>query len=270
MDHLSSSQISLFLLCGLKYKYQYVEERPKPFRSSALAFGSALHSTISWLHKREMEGKQVSPDMVLRIFDADWYSQKTDTEIRFKDTETELNLVILGKQFLQMFLEEPRKPVKGTEIPFTVPLVNPRTKENLEITLEGFFDVIEADDFITDYKTSGTTMSQDDVDNHLQLTAYGYAFQELFHKPAKGFRIVNFVKNKKPKMVTFETARSTASYEAFFFLAKEVIKAIKVGTFHPRPGYWCRDCEYRDVCPLWKTSTLRQKPEPEGALANGG
>ncbi len=268
MDHLSSSQINLFLLCGLKYRYQYVEKRPKPFKSSGLAFGSALHSTISWVHKQEMNGKKVSPDLVLRIFDADWYSQKTDTEIRFKDTETELNLVILGKQFLQMFLEEPRKPVKGTEVPFTVPLVNPRKKENLGITLEGFFDVIEADDVITDYKTSGTTMSQDDVDNHLQLTAYGYAYEQLFHKPPKGFRIVNFVKNKKPKMATFETARSTASYEAFFFLVKEVLKAIKVGTFHPRPGYWCKDCEYRDVCPLWKPSTVQRQAEREGAIAD--
>ena len=270
MDHLSSSQLSLFLLCGLKYKYQYIENRPKPFRSSALAFGSALHSTISWLHKKEMEGKVVSADMVLRIFDADWFSQKTDTEIRFKPAETELNLVILGKQFLQMFLEEARKPVKGTEVPFTVPLVNPRTKEDLGITLEGFFDVIESDDTITDYKTSGTTISQDDVDNHLQLTAYGYAFEQLFRKPAKGFRIVNFVKSKKPKMVTTETARTSASYEAFFFLVKEVLKAIKAATFHPRPGYWCRDCEYRDICPLWKISIVRQKAEPEGVSANGG
>ncbi len=268
MDHLSSSQINLFLLCGLKYRYQYVEKRPKPFRSSSLAFGSALHSTISWVHKKEMEGKKVSPDLVLRIFDADWYSQKTDEEIRFKDNERELGLIILGKQMLQMFLEEPRKPVKGTEVPFTVPLFDPKTKEDLGITLEGFFDVIEADDVITDYKTSGTTMSQGDVDNHLQLTAYGYAYEQLFHKPPKGFRIVNLVKNKKPKMATFETERTSAHYEAFFFLVKEVLKAIKVGTFHPRPGYWCRDCEYGEVCPL--TRETRVKPERlEKAEAHG-
>ena len=257
MDHLSSSQINLFLLCGLKYRYQYVEKLPKPFKSSGLVFGSALHSTISWVHKKEMEGKKVSPDLVLRIFDADWYSQKTDEEIRFKDSERELGLIILGKQMLQMFLEEPRKPVKGTEVPFTVPLVNPRTKEDLGITLEGFFDVIESDDTITDYKTSASTMSQDDVDNHLQLTTYGYAYEQLFHKPPKGFRIVNFVKNKKPKIATFETERTSANYDAFFFLVKEVLKAIKVGTFHPRPGYWCRDCEYGDVCPLTRETRVK-------------
>ena len=268
MDHLSSSQINLFLLCGLKYRYQNIEKRPKPFRPSALAFGGALHSTISWLHKQEMEGRKVSPDFVLRIFDADWYSQKTDMEIRYKDNERELGLIILAKQMLQLFLEEPRKPVKGTEVPFTIPLVNPRTKEDLGITLEGFFDVIEADDTIVEYKTSATTISQSDVDNHLQLTAYGYAFEQLFRKPPNGFRIVNFVKNKKPKIVTTETERTSANYEAFFFLVKEVLKAIRVGTFHPRPGYWCKDCEYRDVCPLWKTSIVRQKTEPEGALAN--
>jgi len=269
MDHLSSSQINLYLLCGLKYRYQYVEKLPKPFRPSALAFGSVLHSTLSWIHKQEMNGRKVSPDMVLRIFDADWYSQKTDMEIRYKENERELGLTILGKEMLQLFLEEPRKPVKGTEVSFTVPLVNPRTKENLGINLEGFFDLIEADDTIVEYKTSATTINQSDVDNHLQLTAYGYAFEVLFGKPAKGFRIVNFVKNKKPKIVTTETERNNANYESFFFLVKEVLKAMKVGTFHPRPGYWCKDCEYRDVCPLWKVSIVRQKTEPEGALANG-
>ncbi|HUI28974.1 MAG TPA: PD-(D/E)XK nuclease family protein [Candidatus Acidoferrales bacterium] len=263
MDHLSSSQINLFLLCGLKYRYQYVEKRFKPFRPSALAFGGALHSTISWIHKQEMEGKKASPDMVLRIFDADWYSQKTDMEIRYKDNERELGLIILAKQMLQLFLEEPRKKVKGTEVPFTVPLVNPRTKENLGITLEGFFDIIEADDTIVEYKTSATTISQSDVDKHLQLTAYGYAFQQLFHKPAKGFRIVNFVKNKKPKIVSTETERSSANYEAFFFLVKEVLKAIKVGTFHPRPGYWCKDCEYGDVCPLTRGTRVKAEKAKE-------
>jgi len=269
MEHLSSSQINLFLLCGLKYKYQYIERLPKPFKPSALALGSALHSTISWVHKREMEGKKVSADIVLKIFDADWYSQKTDMEIRYKENERELGLIILGKQMLQLFLEEPRKPVKGTEVPFTIPLINPRTKEDLGVTLEGFFDAIESDDTIVEYKTSATTISQSDVDNHLQLTAYGYAFEQLFRKPAKGFKIVNFVKNKKPKIVTTETERGIANYEAFFFLVKEVLKAIKVGAFYPRPGYWCKECEYRDLCPLWRASIVQRKTEPEGVLANG-
>ena len=60
MEYLSSSRINLYLNCSLKYKFNYVDKLPKPFKSSALVFGSAIHSAISWLHKQEMNGNGVT------------------------------------------------------------------------------------------------------------------------------------------------------------------------------------------------------------------
>ena len=56
MDHLSSSQINLYLLCSLKYKFIYLDKLPKPFKSSGLMFGSAMHSALSWVHKEKING----------------------------------------------------------------------------------------------------------------------------------------------------------------------------------------------------------------------
>ena len=42
-DHVSYSQLNTFLMCPLRYRFQYVEEIPPAFKSAALAFGSAIH-----------------------------------------------------------------------------------------------------------------------------------------------------------------------------------------------------------------------------------
>ena len=52
------------------------------------------------------------------------------------------------------------------------------------MNLEGFFDLITSDEVIVEFKTSGQTMTLRDADNHLQLTAYSYAYETLF--PAAG------------------------------------------------------------------------------------
>jgi putative RecB family exonuclease len=252
MDHLSSSQINLYLLCGLKYRFQYVDQYPKPFRPSALAFGSAFHSTLQWFHEQSMQGKQVSLETLYRIFDADWFSQKLSLTIRFKDGEQEMVLRNVGKEFLTMYVQEETKPVKGCEIPFTVPLYNPATGKELGIPLTGFFDAVETDDTIVEYKTSAQTLGFDNLASLPQLTAYSYAFEILYHKPPTRLKVVNFVKAKKPKMMISETKRSKEDYRGYLYLATEVFKGIRAGYFIPRTGYWCKDCEYLDLCPLWQ------------------
>ena len=252
MDHLSSSQINLYLLCGLKYRFQYIDQYPKPFRSSALSFGSALHSALQWLNEERMRGKQVSLDMLYSIFDADWYSQKVGQAVRFKDGEQDMVLGNIGREFLTMYMQEEAKPVKGCEIPFTVPLYDPMSNKDIGIPLTGFFDTIETDDSIVEYKTSASTLGSDDLDSRPQLTAYSYAFEILYHKPPTRIKVVNFVKAKKPKMTVTETRRSKEDYRGFLYLAYEVFKGIRGGHFIPHTGYWCKECEYLNLCPLWQ------------------
>jgi putative RecB family exonuclease len=47
---LSISQIQSYLLCPLKYRFQYVDRIPKPWRAASLSFGSSVHSAIEWFH----------------------------------------------------------------------------------------------------------------------------------------------------------------------------------------------------------------------------
>jgi putative RecB family exonuclease len=251
MDHLSSSQINLYLQCSLKYKFQYIDGIPKPFKPSGLALGSAIHSTLSWFHKERMNGNQVSLKRLYKIFEADWYSQKVDTEIKYKTGEAEIKLIIMAKEMLGLYFQQSPKEVKGTEVPFVIPLIDPSNGKSLGINLEGFIDLIEKDDTIVEFKTSTQTINPGDIGDYLQLTAYSYAYEILYQKPPKLLKVVNFVKTKKPKMVVLETKRTKADYQRLFYLASQVLKGIKHQIFFPRPSFWCKDCEYEKYCKNW-------------------
>ncbi len=250
-EYLSSSQINLYLLCSLKYKFNYIDKLPKPFRPSALAFGSAIHSAISWLHKEQMSGNSITLEKLHKIFSADWYVQKSDLEVRFKYGEVEGNLLVMAKEILGLYFQNPIKEVKGSEVPFSVPLIDPASGKELGINLDGFIDLIEADDTIVEFKTSAQTMYPGDVHQHLQLTAYSYAYEMLNHKPPKKLKIIDFVKNKKPKMLTFETKRDKADHQRFIRIASRVLDGIKHEVFIPKQTFMCKDCEYEGPCKGW-------------------
>ena len=252
MDHLSNSQINLYSLCSLKYKFQYIDEKPRPFKPSALALGSAVHSALSWFHRMKMNGNKVKLEDFLKIFDVDWFSQKVETDIRYKDREEESKLVIMAKEMLALYFNKPCSKVRDTEVPFVVPLINPSNGESLGINLEGFIDLIEEDDGIVEFKTSYQTMKQKDVDENLQLTAYSYAYEILYQKSPKRIKVVDFVKTKKPKRIEFETKREKRDYQRLFSLALQVLRGIQEEVFFPRTGFWCKNCEYADLCKSWQ------------------
>lgn len=254
MEYLSNSQINLYLQCSLKYRFQYVDLLPKPFKPSGLALGSAIHSALCWLNRERMNGNNVTLEKLCKIFEADWYSQKVETEIRYKDGEDEMKLSVMGKEMLSLYFSRPYKRVMGAEVPFVVPLINPQTGRGAGIDLEGVIDLIEEDDTIVEFKTSAQLIDQKEAENYLQLTIYSYAFEMLTQKRPKALKIVNFVKTKRPKIVVLESGRGERDYLRLFFLAEQVLKGIQSQLFFPRTGFWCKDCEYGEQCREWQGS----------------
>ena len=128
INHLSKSQIYLYTECSLKYKFQYVDKIPRPFISSALAFGSTVHSALEWIHKEMLKGRKVTFERFEKIFKADWYSQKIETDLRFKSNDSWETLLLKGKEILNLYFNNPIKKVVAAEYAFEVPLINPRTR----------------------------------------------------------------------------------------------------------------------------------------------
>lgn len=253
IEHLSSSQMNLYLQCSLKYKFRYIDKIPVPFKPSGLAFGSAIHSTLSWFHKERKKGNEVTLEDFLRLFDTDWYSQRADAKIRYKSGEDDAKLAFIAKEILALYFHQEHNGVADSEIPFVVPLVNPSNGYRLGLNLEGFIDLIEKDDTIVEFKTSAQTMKQKDIDESLQITAYCYAYEIFCRKPPKLIKVVDFVKTKKPKMITLKTTRNKTHYQRFFSITSQVLKGIQSQIFFPRSSFWCNDCEYKKNCNTWKS-----------------
>lgn len=251
IDHLSASQIQTYMDCSLKYKFSKIDQLPKPFKSSGLALGSAIHSAVEWLHRRWKQREEVNLGSVLDIFEADWYAQSLD-EIRYSNGDTSEEMVTLGKSLLSVYYENaPRDGVLYAELPFRVPLTDRGTGETLDIALDGTFDKIEAGDIVADLKTWSRTLSQDDLASNIQLTAYSYAYRMLF-KTNPTLRFDVLLKTKTPQFKQFFSLRTDADHQSFFHLCKEVYNGIRKEVFFPNPSWKCKDCEYRQICWFWK------------------
>ena len=252
VKHISVSQLNLYLMCSLKYKFQYVDKLPKPFKPSALAFGSAIHSAIDWLHKEKKKRKEIMLGEFLKIFTADWAAQIADTDIHYKEGETIEVLKDKAETMLTHYFIQGPKNVKASELPFEVPLVNPETGEVLPIPLKGYMDLIEEDETLGEIKTSATAYNADTLDLLLQLTAYHYAYQVLFNREPKEIKLINFTKAKKPKMEVLITQRSQKDHARLFFIAKEILNGIKAEVFVPNPSFRCKECEFFGPCQNWR------------------
>jgi putative RecB family exonuclease len=252
MDHISVSQMNVYLMCPLKYRFNYIDKLPKPFKSAELAMGSAIHSAIEWWHKQRLNGVLPEWKQVARIFEADIQAQAMD-EIRYKNGDDLESLLTKGRELLAVYLKEfPGRKPASTEQPFRVPLVDLETGEELDLPLDGYFDLIEEEDTVVELKTAAKAYDQTTILQHLQLTAYAYAYQMLYKRPAN-LRLDVLIKSKNVRLQSFDVGRDKEDMVRFFHITKGVSRAIEDHHFYPNEGWQCPTCEFSNVCRKWRT-----------------
>lgn len=259
-DYISVSQMNLYMMCSLKYRFAYIDEIEPKFKPAALAFGSSFHAALEWLHRRRMDHvPKISEEKVARIFKADWYAWKFQN-VRFKKGQDHKSLTETGQRMILKYMENlPEKKPLDVEVGFRIPLVNPETGEVLDMDLRGVIDLLEADDTIVEHKTSARVMDESTANTSLQLTAYSYAFRYLFDRIEPGIRLDNVTKSKQTRFVSYLVQRTESDYVRLFNVAKSVLQGICAGVFIPTPNWMCADCEYLQECIDWKgNSRMRQ------------
>ena len=250
-DHVSASQINVYLMCPLKYRYSYVDQLPRPFKSVDLALGSAFHAAVEWWHKHRKNRSSPDAEDVSRILAADLLAQAEET-LRFKAGKTLEDAINLGKQLVATYVKEYQgKTVLNTEVAFRVPMVDLETGEELEMPLVGYFDLLEENDTVVETKTAARAYDHLTILNHLQLTAYGYAYRVLHERDAN-LRLDVVTKTKQPRMQSVEVSRDKSDMVRFFHLAKSVTGAIQNSCFHPNHGWQCSSCEFAEPCRKWR------------------
>lgn len=250
-DHVSVSQLNLYLMCSLKYRFVYVDQLPRPFKPVELALGTAFHAAIEWWHKQRKQGNTPEAEDVGRILAADLEAQSSD-HLLFRNGGTIMDAADLGRKMAAAYVKGFRgKPIYDSEISFRVPIINLETGEELDLPLDGFFDLMEVDETIVELKTAARVYDSLMIARHLQLTGYAYAFEMLYDRRAK-LRLEIVTKTARPKLHSIEVERSRADMVRFFHIAKSVTDSIRGGHFYPNHGWQCAICEFFEPCQGWR------------------
>jgi RecB family exonuclease len=96
---------------------------------------------------------------------------------------------------------------------------------------------------ITDYKT-GRPQSQEDADKSLQLSIYALAARERWGYETARLVLYNLEGNE-----AVVTHRSGADIELARKKVLETAASISACDFEPKPGFQCRFCAYKNLCP---------------------
>ena len=253
-DYVSWSALSTFRTCPLKYKFRYVDGLPEESVSSALVFGSGIHTAVEQHFQATLSGDP-KPDLdaLLFAYRSAWLPHDPDA-IQFGSTETRASLDALAARMLTAFSASPAAGVQGRVLGVEEP-VRGLLVEGVPDLL-GRIDLLTEDDdtlVVTDIKTSRGKWSQEQVeDSGEQLLLYA----KLASKIAPGKRIATrfLVVTKAKEPVVEEHVREVTPTAVKRTLAgvERVWRAIEGGQFYPAPSTMnCASCGYRSACRTW-------------------
>ena len=253
-DYISWSALSTFRTCPLKYKFRYVDGLPEESVSSALVFGTGIHSAVEQHYQAILSGDP-NPDLdaLLFAYRSAWLPHDPDA-IQFGSSETRASLDALASRMLTAFLNSPTASVQGRVLGVEEE-IRGMLVEGVPDLL-GRIDLLTEDDnavAITDIKTGRGKWSQEQVeDAGEQLLLYSHLASEI--APGKKIQTRFLVLTKTKEPVVEEHVREVERGKVKRTLAgvERVWRAIESGVFYPAPSTMnCATCGYRAACRAW-------------------
>jgi DNA helicase II / ATP-dependent DNA helicase PcrA len=233
---LSCSAVENYRKCPQQYAFSYLwslKEGPR----ATLTFGSVMHTTIKRFMEQVKKGKKLPFEELLRIYETEWTS--AGFEDQYQEAEYQKDGLEQLKAFhAAMVTEAPN--VLEQEKGFELPLAN-------NVILVGRMDQVNGlgrnEVEIVDYKTG---KPKKDVDAHksLQLSIYALAAKEIFEwNPVR--LVFYYLLNNSLQLTTRDTKQISAAEK----IIQQVAADIRGQEFTAKPGYACRSCAYRPICP---------------------
>jgi DNA helicase-2/ATP-dependent DNA helicase PcrA len=243
---LSASAVSGYRSCPQQFLFSRswsLKEGPK----AALSFGSVMHTTIKRFVDQLRKGVKLPFEEVARVFETEW------TSAGFEDDYQEKAYKQDGLEQLRAFhaatLATPPE-VLEQEKAFELPLEN-------NVTIIGRMDQVNSlgrkDVEIIDYKT-GKPKKEVEAKKDLQLSLYALAAKEIFEwNPV---RLVFHYLQDNQIQVTTRDAKQLDEAER---IVQEAAADIRARQFPAKPGFICRSCAYKPICPAHEEA-LSVKP----------
>ena len=253
-DYVSWSALSTFRTCPLKYKFRYIDGLPEESVSSALVFGSGIHTAVEQHYQAHLAGDP-KPDLdaLLFAYRSAWLPHDPDA-IQFGSTETRASLDALAGKMLAAFLTSPAASVQGRVLGVEEQIRGMLVEGVPD--LYGRVDLLTEDSdslVITDIKTSRGKWSQEQVeDSGEQLLLYSHLASEISPGKKIATRFLVLTKTKEPVVETHVREVEPAAVKRTLAGVERVWRAIKSGVFYPAPSTMsCSTCGYRATCRAW-------------------
>ena len=253
-DYVSWSALSTFRTCPLKYKFRYIDGLPEESVSSALVFGTGIHSAVEQHYQAILSGEpKPALDALLFAYRSAWLPHDPDA-IAFGSTENRASLDALASKMLTAFLGSRAASVQGRVLGVEEEIRGMLVEGVPD--LYGRVDLLTEDSdtlVITDIKTSRGKWSQEQVeDSGEQLLLYSHLASEISPGKRIATRFLVLTKTKEPVIEEHVREVEPASVKRTLAGVERVWRAISAGNFYPAPSIvGCAGCGYRAACRAW-------------------
>jgi DNA helicase-2/ATP-dependent DNA helicase PcrA len=234
----SASGLSTYERCPLKYKFQYVVQIPSLSRTF-FDLGSAVHTVIEHLSKKQREGIPPTKEMALALLDTAWSTAAYESKSHeIKDRTTAEALL---DTYLAWQAGNPNRILEA-EKRFQISLGGRLLRgviDRIEETPDGEIVVI---DFKTGSKPGN--LSKNSIREDMQMNLYSLAIRELYGKLPVKASLYYLAPNK-----TYDYHPSVETIGTFEERVVNLINAVVSEEFSPTPDYQiCKWCDYKDFC----------------------
>ncbi len=247
--HWSYSALNCYLMCPLKYKFQYVDKAQQEHTSSCFPFGRAYHAVLS---QRALNGGSLSVSDAGELFAVCFKAETMAAEnLRYKPGESYESLLNTGLNMISAALDNWQDDfsVKSVAEGFSVNI------PGLSKPLIGEWDCVVQNGrevCIVDWKTSASRWPANKADRDLQATVFLYAYEKL-NGQAASFRFDVTTKAKTPVCESHYTGRTLGDFRRLEALALNIDAAVRQRVFYPNESSLsCANCPYAKRCREWK------------------
>jgi DNA helicase-2/ATP-dependent DNA helicase PcrA len=233
---LSASALDHYRKCPQQYLFGRLwslEEGPR----GTMTFGRVVHDTIRRTLAELRNGNKLPFDEVQAIFETEWRSAGYEDD--YQEEEYKKDGIEQLKVFHAAMLES-LPEILEQEKAFELPMEN-------NVVITGRIDQVNAlgrnDVEIVDYKT-GKPKKEVDARRNLQLSIYAIAAREIFGwNPAR--LVFHYLQNNQVQVTTRDTKQLDEAQK----IVQEVAGDLRARQFPAKPGFQCRSCAYKPICP---------------------
>lgn len=254
-NHISSSQLNLYLSCGEAYRRRYIDGTILP-PGIAIVRGKSGHAALEVNNKQKIETRKDLPESDFKDAISDSIKNQFESGIALTDEEAKVGMKKIKAKLTDELTDMSSLLVKSAK---TIQPVSVETRqeiflEKLNKSIVYVMDVEGEDESIVDYKFTGRKKTDLQVSTDGGLTTYALAYRIKNGKMPKRIMFHNFVSGKKGNELHFIPAeRSESDLLAIYNRYGAAIKGIEAGIFAPAElGHWkCSEkwCGYFNSCP---------------------